>query len=595
MKDHDSATAFTLAYFELLERHLHITWSDQGIPQCVIDWITDESVTNLHRDLEKLMTGELEQAARQAAATYGHEHIQTVGFGLAPEFDQFVKLGLIYGERVVLWDTLYSRILAGDNYLRRKGLIGQIACELLMLKQTVMQGGVTLLAHPIVWSSTAAQIDADLRKNGPVPAASLGLAMAFFAIAEGIPLHPYTLLSDTSHSVLAPDVQAADHALFSRENFIFQKCLTSLLRDERVAFVQNVPTEDFHRIVTEHESLQRQLRHHFLSGLAGLSPQQQNQESSALIEDLAALFSKRDKAISTYIADAVDATAVVITASIAATVTGLPLLAALAALGAPAMALSTAVRKWTGKPEKDVIIQAFEALADSAAEHFTYDPIDVQSRIDTVKVGLQSLDDHYRMFMSLPWTEDRQSYLESLSVEIARGVLALLSADDIARIVNNRQYQHDYIGDYLSYISTLDEAIHWAHVEKSFDSPEGFLIYDGEEHISAMLSQQIPMSLWERLLESLSDEFDDQIRAADYGYPLERLPHVIRYQTEYTADKEAKRLALLTFARSLTTDGHAALMTFLLLAYRGAGPKWLLETKEGSGSSPDALDAVDTN
>jgi hypothetical protein len=123
--------------------------------------------------------------------------------------------------------------------------------------------------------------------------------------------------------------------------------------------------------------------------------------------------------------------------------------------------------------------------------------------------------------MSLPWTEDRQSYLKSLSVEIARGVLALLSADDIARIVNNRQYQHDYIGDYLSYISTLDEAIHWARVEKSFDSPEGFLIYDGEEHISAMLSQQIPMSLSERLLESLSDEFDDQIRAADYGYPLD--------------------------------------------------------------------------
>jgi hypothetical protein len=64
-----------------------------------------------------------------------------VPFGLAPEFDQFVKLGLIYGERVVLWDTLHSRILAGDNYLRRKGLIGQIACELLMLKPTVMQGG----------------------------------------------------------------------------------------------------------------------------------------------------------------------------------------------------------------------------------------------------------------------------------------------------------------------------------------------------------------------------------------------------------------------------------------------------------------------
>ncbi|WP_122429834.1 hypothetical protein [Pseudomonas viridiflava] len=69
------------------------------------EWINDESVTSFHRDLEVLRTGGLEQAARQADATSGHEHIHIVGFGLAPEFDQFVKPGLIYGERVVHWDT----------------------------------------------------------------------------------------------------------------------------------------------------------------------------------------------------------------------------------------------------------------------------------------------------------------------------------------------------------------------------------------------------------------------------------------------------------------------------------------------------------
>lgn len=586
MTDHDSATEFTLGYLELLERHLQITWSDQGIPQCVIDWVTDESVTNLRRDLGLLMTGDLERAARHAATVYGQDHIQTVGFGLAPEFDQFVKLGLIYGQRVVLWDVIYSRILAGGQFLQRKGLIGQIACELLMLKATVKQGGVTLLAHPIIWSHVAAQIDADLRQTGPVPAASLGLAMAFSAIEEGIPLHPYTLLSETTHSILAPDVQAADHALFSRENFVFQQCLTSLFRDERIAFVQDVPTEHFHQIVSEHESLQRQLRHHFLSGLAGLSPQQQSQESMALIEDLAALFSKRDSAISSYVADAVDATAITITASVAATVIGQPLLTALAALGAPAVALSTAVRKWAAKPEKHVIIQAFEALADSAAEHFYYDPIDVQNRLDSVKAGLHSLNDHYRVFMSFRWTEHRHEYLESLSVEIAKGVLALLSSDDIARIVNDRQYQHDYIGDYLSYISELDEAILWAHVEQSFDSPEGLLIYDGEEHIEAMSSMQISMSLWERLLRSLFTEFADQIRAETYGYPLERFPCVIRYQTGRAGDKEAKRQALSVFYRSLGTEDQAALMTFLLLAFRGSQPNWLREIRESCGSAP---------
>ncbi|WP_313629585.1 hypothetical protein [Pseudomonas sp.] len=578
MMKHDSATVFTLAYLELLERHLNITWSDDGIPQAVSNWITDASINNLRADLAALMTDEREQAARQATTIYGTEHVQTVGFGLAPEFDQFVKLGLIYGERVVLWDVLHSRILAGGDYLNRKDLIGQIACELLMLKATVQQGGVVLLAHPIVWSATAAQIDAEFREAGSVSATSLGLALAFAAIEDGLPLHPYTLLTERRQSELRPAVQDADHALFSRENFSFQHCLTSLLRDERVAFVQDVPTEDFHRIVIEHEELQRALRHHFLSGLAGLSPQQQNKETSALIQDLAALFAKRNEAISTYIADAVDATTVFITASMAATVIGQPLIAALGALGGPAMALSTAVRKWAGKPEKNVIIQAFEALEDSAAENSAYDPVDVQKRLDILNAGLQSLNDHYGVFMSFHWTEDRHVYLKSLSPDIAKGVLALLGPDDLAEIVNQRRHQHDYIGDYLKHVSDLDEAIHWAHLEHAFDSEEGFIIYDGEAHIEAMQSMQIPISLWQRLLDSLFTLYADEMRAADYDYPLMRFPEVFAYQTEHADDMDEKRIILLTFAKSLTSEDLAALMAFLSLAFEGCGPQWLVET-----------------
>lgn len=38
--------------------------------------------------------------------------VDCCGFDLAPDFDEFVKLGLIYGERVVLWDVISSRLLA---------------------------------------------------------------------------------------------------------------------------------------------------------------------------------------------------------------------------------------------------------------------------------------------------------------------------------------------------------------------------------------------------------------------------------------------------------------------------------------------------
>ncbi|MBV7510103.1 hypothetical protein [Pseudomonas sp. PDM25] len=564
MKEHDSATEFTLAYLKLLEQHLNVTWNEEGVPICVIDWISDESIEALRADLTHLITSDLESEARNAAATYGLNHIQTVGFGLAPDFDQFVKLGLIYGERVVLWDVIHSRILSQNNPVDRKGLIGQIACELLMLRAVVLQGGVVVLAHPIVWSPDAAEIDAELRANGPAPASSLGLAMAFAAIHEGLQLHPYTLLSDTTRQELTPTIHATDHELFSRENFRFQQCLSTVLQDHRVAFVEDVPTDTFYSILCKHEMLRQKLRQHFQPALTGLSPQQMGQVNSALVEDLFDLFDKRNADMKQYVADGIDASVAFLTASASATLTGQPFFVALGALGLPALALITAARKWAHKPEKNVMIQAFRTLEESAAQNRTIDPVDIQNRLNTMKKGLASLNDHYREFMSYGWTEGRHDYLMSVSPEVAKAILALLTPDDINRIVNARQFQADYIGDYLEYISELDEAIHWAHLEKTFESEDGFLLYDGDAHVTAMEEKQIPMSLWHLLLDNLSSLSTDH-----------DLTHVIHFQTEHADDQDEKRTALIALAKTLEEEERTELIDLVRQGNDGEAPAWI--------------------
>ncbi|MFT2157967.1 hypothetical protein [Pseudomonas putida] len=561
MKEHDFATQFTLAYLELLEEHLKVTWNENRIPICVIDWITDESLLALREGLTQLMSSELEVAARKATAAYGVEHVQTVGFGLAPDFDQFVKLGLIYGERVVLWDVLHSRILGGADTLARKSLIGQIACELLMLREVVEQGGVVLLAHPVNWSADAAAIDQELKANGPVPAASLGLAMAFAAIQEGLQLHPYTLLTEASRQELAPAINAADSELFSSESFKFQQCLTTILQDERVAFVADVPARDFHSVVSKHESLQRKIRQHFQSALTGLSPQQMRQENAALVGELFELFGKRDADLKAYVADASDASLAFVFGSLSATVIGQPLITALATLGPPALALAAAVRKWRKKPEKNVIIQAFKSLEKSASETCLHDPVDVQARLSTVKKGIDTLGGHYQEFMSLRWTEDKHDYLTTVSPEIAKAILALLTPDDVDRIVNDRRFQADYIGDYLEYISDLDETIYWVHLQKTFESEDGFLLYDGDAHITAMEERQIPMSLWSLLI--------DKLFTIDYD-----LTDVIYYQTERVADRDEKRITLLAIASGMDEDDKASLAELVGRGNEGEIPEW---------------------
>ncbi|MGE6994853.1 hypothetical protein ACQKIK_15815 [Pseudomonas sp. NPDC047961] len=574
MTNYDSATEFTLAYLHILERHLRVTWNDAGVPICILDWITDESIANLRTDLTELMNGELEYAARQAAAEYGVNHVQTVGFGLVPDFDQFIKLGLIYGERVLLWDVIYSRIMANEQYQTRRNLIAEIACELLMLKAVVQRGGVVILAHPIAWSPVAADIDAELRANGPVPTASLGLSLAFAAIEEGIELHPYTLLSDSSHPQLTMAVEAADYELFSRENFRFQHCLTALLQDERVAYLENVTTAAFFDVLSEHGTLRRAIKRHFSPAFGGLSPQQANQENSALVEEFFELFGKRNAALINYVADGVDATSAFILASASVVLVGQPLLSTLAALGAPAVALSTAVRKWAGKPPKNVIIQAFRTLEESATDQQLHDPIDIERRIAVLQNDLASLNDHYKQFMSYYLTEHRHDYLKALSPEIAKEVLSLLRPEDISKIVNRRQFQQDYIGDYLVYISDLDEAIYWEHLTRSFDSPEGFLIYDDDAHIQSMEQLEVPLTLWRKLVTSLFTVYSGDMRSGTYGYPLERFPHVVHFQTMFAGDRDEKRLMLLEIASNQSVDDQQALRIFLNKAFDGEIPTW---------------------
>lgn len=571
----DAAIEFTQRYLTLLEQHLSVTWSDDGTPYCIIDWIRDESLVDLHAGLTQLFQSDLAGEARKAAADFGATHVQTVGFGLAPDFRQFIQLGLIYGERVVLWDVIHSRILAGDQPRQAtKSLLAQVVCNLLLLKHVAARGGVAVLPHPIQWSPLAATIEAELRALGPVPAATLGLSMALAAIEEGIPLHPYTLLADAGKPKAPETLAAHADALFSAENFQFQRCVTTLLRDERLAYLEDVAVEKFFDIVSRQTAFRRAIRKHFSSALAGLSPQQATAETGSLIDELFALAGKQNTAIVDYAAEAADATAKFMLVSASVAVIGQPLLLLLAALGPPALYLTTALRKWAKKPEKNVIVQTFRTLEQSTSVSGFYDPVYAEFQLANFHSGQASLDGLHHTFMHFHWTEERHHFLETLPREIAKALLESLTADDLEVIVNWRQFQQDYIGDYLVYLSGLDEDIYWVHLGKTFESSEGLLIYDDDANVVSMETRDMPLATWQQLLDSLFVAYAKEMRARKYNYPLERFPGIVRFQTERAASAEAKRQLLAEFAAGLKIRDWKALRHLVAQAYDGSVPAW---------------------
>ncbi|MBW4789107.1 hypothetical protein JQS35_10905 [Alcaligenes faecalis subsp. faecalis] len=575
MQTRDAATTFTLDYLELLEKHLNVTWNADGDPVCIIDWINEESLTNLREALRKLFQSDLECSARQASIKFGENHIQAVGFGLAPDFHQFIKLGLIYGERVVLWDVIHSRIFVNDQpNWDQKSLLAQIACNLLVLKPVVERGSVVILSHPIVWSALAFEIDTELRATGPVPAASLGLSLAFAAIEGGIPLHPYTLLEGGSKPKSATAIGGLEDELFSSENYQFQQCVTSLLRDFRMAYLEDIRIETFLDVLSTHNQLRRSLRKHFSPSLNGLSTQQATAETRSLVDDLFLLINNQNKAVVDYAAEGVEATAQFALVSASTTILGMPLINALGALGAPAVYLSTAVRKWAKKPEKNVIIQAFSALENAAAMSQTRSLVDMEYQISHYHRGQSSLGELYVKFIELRWTEQRHDLLKTLSPEVAKELLALLSPEDLELIVNWRKFQEAYIGEYLEYLSELDEAIYWEHLGKTFESTEGLVIYDDEFHLEFMKAQGMPLRAWQQLLGSLFKAYANEMRSKSYNYPLEQFPSIVRFQTESTSNADEKRLALISLASNLEKDDKMALMHFIEKTFEGTIPEW---------------------
>ncbi|EJE48780.1 hypothetical protein PMI14_06781 [Acidovorax sp. CF316] len=578
MLQSDAAVQFTLRYLALLETHLLITWTSDDRPVCVVDWIGDDAIAALKAALADLLGSPLHTDARQATIAYGAEHIQTVGFGLAPDFTEFIKLGLIYGERVVLWDIVASRYLAKPQFeVASKSVLAQSACELLMLRSVVERGGVVVLGHPITWSPLAAEIDGELHGEQNVSAATLGLSIALAAIEEGLPLHPYALLRDGYRPATAQRVESQTDELFSAQNYVFQQSIGSLLRDQRVGYLRDVRVVDFFDVLSEHSSLRRALRRHFSLTLEGMSPQQAKVESEALTEDLVRLIEKQNAAITDYVAEGVDATGTFLLASIAAISVGMPLVQMLSAVGAVALPLTTAVRKWANRPPRNIIVQSFKTLADDAENSMPCVPSLLEPSSEAVKGVVEpSIQDLHNRFMAFHWASDRHHLLESLSPEVARALLATLGPNDLWTIVNERHRQEAYIGDYLAHLWKVDEASYWEHLGKSCESPDGLLAYDLEEHVDNMRSCTIPIKVWSQVLDSLFVAHAEALDVRNYDYALERLLEIIVFQCERADDAAEKRAALVSQAAGLDPARSAALADFLKTAFGGQLPAWIV-------------------
>ena len=581
---HDPAVNFTVAYLELIERALDITYNAQGEPVCVPDGITFDALASLAVELDQLLRGDDARAAINACKHFGEEHIQSVGFGHVSDFDAFVKVGFLYSERVVLWDILSSRIIPpGGVRESSRGVIADIVCNLLLLRAVVEKGGCVILPHPLAWSEAAREIVKELTEAGNRSASALGLSMALVAIDEGIPLHPFTLATSRARPIPSGFAEPEHDDAYSEENHNFGTAATALMGASEFGFLRDIRIDHFYEITLAHPDLHRLLRKQF-AALTGLTPQQTRKEMEGIYAELKHLATTRDTAISNYRVEGVVATAGLVAS--AATMLTSPAGATIMAILGLAPTVISVTRRWLAHPQKNVIVQAFSDLR--SARPFTVEFPTVIPRIaDVVPVADADLVQHIDAIMGERWTEDAHHYLEGLPEDTAIRVLEALHPEQMFSLVNYRSRQEDYIGDYLTYVWEASPDAFWRHIEQTFMSEEGLLMCDRTDVDDVLTSVDMPVAIWMTLLRFVPSVYKEILVAGTphrykevtgpelVDYQLEQLMKVISYQLLESGSRAEKQVAFCLWLSNLDAASRSIVDVLLLKMFPEGLPTWL--------------------
>lgn len=582
VKSEDGAIALSLQYLEVVERNVGIEYDSQGQPICVPSNVTQEVLFALKNELRELLSGEMARGAIEASKEFGQEHVQSVAFGHASDFDVLAKIGFLFSERVVFWDIISSRVLVGEQFDETTAsVVAELACNLLLLRPVIELGGAVFLPHPLGWSEAAVNVASDLAGAGSFTSAELGLAMALVAIDEGLPLHPYTL-PFKQHEPAGKSGANGEQA-YSEKTHKFSLGAAELMNAAGFEFLRDSKLTDFFSVVASSADLQRELGKTF-SRLEGLSPLQTRRELAAIQGELRKLGCARAKALSAYGIDGVVATfslgfsiGAQVTATAGATLFGL--------FGVGAAAI-TVMRRWLARPQKNVVVQAFSALQSAqpfALEYATEIP-QLPNDLPEVAEGLM---EHVVAVAEADWTEDAHRYLEGLTESVAAQVLESLTPAQIQRLVNHRHCQQDYIGDYLAYAWETNPNAFWSHIEATFTSEEGILIYDSNNVHEVLTYEDMPLLTWATLLHSFPSVYGDWIpieldfesngpEAISYqGLQFEKIAEVMRFQLTESKSKGAKQAVFCVWLGKLDVGPREKVDIFLKYLFLEGMPTWI--------------------
>ena len=251
------AKEFTIQYLDALKDILQIENVSEGKPTFIPDRVNKFTIMRLREAIRDLYGSSLKNDSLDDLRTYGKydsiPKIQTTGIGYSEDFELMVKMGLLMGHRIVLWDTMLPGIIFNNESIDLMEL-GTTACDLLLMYPIVQGGGLVYLPHPANWSKAYQTVSNAIQDISGLSNDFLGFMNARALAAEEYPLHPFMT------NKLDRSIESLHSALLSNSQFYGEKklyqhdSLRDFLVDPRFIYIKEISSAKFYDILNSLDS-----------------------------------------------------------------------------------------------------------------------------------------------------------------------------------------------------------------------------------------------------------------------------------------------------------------------------------------------------
>lgn len=262
---------FTIKYLEAIKQNLKIEPNENNETFCHPDTINLENIIALRKELESIW--DISESAIALTTNKHDSTIQSGLFGPINDFDLALRTGFLLGDRIVLIDYIFDRVLSRKKpELVNREHLCSVANSLVKVLPLAREGRIVIIPNPFIWNPYSKRIIKEVSDKTPITIPLMSM-LNMLSICKECNLHPYTIAesNDTYNAIINDqidhvDVIGKDGSQYAYEGLLGSLLSERLLNKAEFSYIKDVPIEKYIEIISQHKGFYSEYLSQITSG-----------------------------------------------------------------------------------------------------------------------------------------------------------------------------------------------------------------------------------------------------------------------------------------------------------------------------------------